>query len=157
MRSARAVRRGSWLTSKKGNTYFDDLNYRIAKVSEVMQTLIEENEEDTIFERRLKNQYFYIEEGIELLKKVGASNKSLGILICFNYFKSLILRINKLLKRKRQEDETIYKILDKLEKIHAKLDGLNPEWLCMLLSNYHSTNYTFIIKKDVATTCKLVK
>ena len=118
--------RSSYL-KRKSNLFFDDLNFRIAKVSEIMKSLIEGNEDDAIFERRLKNQYFYIEEGVELLKKVGAENKSLGILICFNYFKSLILRINKLLKRKKQPDESVYKILDKVEKVHARLDALLSE------------------------------
>jgi len=111
-------------TPKKIKKKLDHANYKIAKVYDILDDLLNKYKNDKELGNVLKNPFKNINSSIELLQRIGSDNKCVGILMCFKFFKSIISKFVKFSSKHKKSEDLLNanSITDKLDLLNDKID-----------------------------------
>ena len=116
---------------QKQLSFTHQLGYKICKINSILDNLIAKcrGREDDYIKLNKK----FDSEGIQMLEKISKQDKYIGIILCIKYFKGIIEKYLKYIKKKKFEkslnvkkfNEKILNICDKIEKVEFNICGNN--------------------------------
>ena len=116
---------------QKQLSFTHQLGYKICKLNSILDNLIAKcrGREDDYIKLNKK----FDSEGIQMLEKISKQDKYIGMILCIKYFKGIIEKYLKYIKKKKFEkslnvkkiNEKILNICNKIEKIKFKNCGNN--------------------------------
>ena len=116
---------------QKQLSFTHQLGYKICKINSILDNLIAKcrGREDDYIKLNKK----FDSEGIQMLEKISKQDKYIGMILCIKYFKGIIEKYLKYIKKKKFEkslnvkkfNEKILNICDKIEKVEFNICGNN--------------------------------
>ena len=114
---------------QKQLSFTHQLGYKICKINSILDNLIAKcrGREDDYIKLNKK----FDSEGIQMLEKISKQDKYIGMILCIKYFKGIIEKYLKYIKKKKFEkslnvkkfNEKILNICDKIEKVEFNICG----------------------------------